>query len=279
MSLLPDDHVYSYSQLQSFNECKYGFYLRRIEGLEEEQSNAFAERGSLIHSLLDQWAKGLLSKADMLFEYDRRYGDEVQSAWPRMMKGYAQKAYHDGYEFLKNFDEFKGYEILLAEEKYNTEIELSDGSKRPFVGVVDLVVKDESNNDLVIFDHKSKGKSSFKKAEDEMYRQLYMYAQFVKEKYGKFPDKLGFHLFNQEGLKVTRPFDINEYERVMKWAADTIMDIESATMIDWLECKEIPEGKTDMYCTQLCGARKMCPNGIPPPPKKKKEFDDYYESR
>lgn len=106
-----------------------------------------------------------------------------------------------------------------------------------------------------------------------------MYAQFVKEKYGKFPDKLGFHLFNQEGLKVTRPFDINEYERVMKWAADTIMDIESATMIDWLECKEIPEGKTDMYCTQLCGARKMCPNGIPPPPKKKKEFDDYYESR
>lgn len=278
MSLLPDDHVYSYSQLQSFNECKYGFYLRRIEGLEEEQSNAFAERGSLIHSLLDQWAKGLLSKSDMIAEYDRRYGDEVQSAWPRMMKGYTQKAYKDGYEFLKNFDEFKGYEILLAEEKYNTEIELPDGSKRPFVGVVDLVVKDESNNDLIIFDHKSKGKSSFKKAEDEMYRQLYMYAQFVKEKYGKFPDKLGFHLFNQEGLKVTRPFDINEYERIMKWAADTIMDIESATMIDWLECKEIPEGKTDMYCTQLCGARKVCPNGIPPPPKKKKEFDDYYES-
>lgn len=277
MSLLPDDHVYSYSQLQSFNECRYGFYLRKIEGLEEEQSNAFAEKGSLIHNLLDQWAKGLLSKSDMLAEYDRRYGDEVQSAWPRMMKGYAQKAYQQGYEFLSNFDEFKGYEILLAEEKYNTKIQLPDGSDRPFVGIVDLVVRDESTNDLIIFDHKSKGKSSFKKAEDEMYRQLYMYAQFVNEKYGRFPDKLGFHLFNQDGLKVTRSFDVQEYERTMKWASKTIMEIEAATMIDWLECKEIPEGKTDMYCTQLCGARKMCPNGIPPQTKKK--FDDYYDSQ
>ena len=278
MSLLPDDHVYSYSQLQSFHECKYAFYLKRIEGLEEEQSNAFAERGSLIHSLLDQWAKGLLSKSEMIDEYDRRYADEVQTAWPRMMKGYAQKAYQQGFEFLRDFDEFKGYEILLAEEKYNTQIKLPDGSERPFVGIVDLIVKDEITGELVIFDHKSKGKSSFKKSEDEMYMQLYMYAQFVKEKYGLFPDKLGFHLFNQEGLKVTRDFDEKKYDEVMKWAGKTIQAIEDATMVDWLECKEIPEGKTDMYCTQLCGARSVCPNGIPPPPKKKKEFDDYYES-
>ena len=281
MSLLPDGdaHVYSYSQLQSFHECKYWFYLKRIEGLEEEQSNAFAERGSLIHNLLDEWAKGLLSKSDMIEEYDRRYGEEVQTAWPRMMKGYAQKAYQQGYEFLRDFDEFKGYEILMAEERYNSEILLPDGSSRPFVGIVDLIVKEESTGDLIIFDHKSKGKSSFKKAEDEMYMQLYIYSQFVKEKFGDYPKKLGFHLFNQQGLKVTRPFELSEYERVMKWAGKTIQEIENCTILDWLECKEIPEGKTDMYCTQLCGARNICPNGTPPPPKKKKEFDDYYDKQ
>lgn len=273
MGLLPVDHVYSYSQLQSFDECKYAFYLKRIESLPEEATNAFAEKGSLIHNLLDEWAKGLLSKDDMIAEYDRRYGDEVQSAWPRMMKGYAQKAYQQGYEFLQDFDEFQGYEILMAEEKYTSEIELPDGSSRPFVGIVDLIVRDESNGHLIIFDHKSKGKSSFKKAEDEMYMQLYMYAQFVKEKFGQYPDELGFHLFNQEGIKVKRPFDLSEYERVMKWAADRIMQIEEASMLEWLECKEKP----DFYCWELCPYRKeTCPNGIRPPTKKK-ETENYYE--
>ena len=73
MGLFDKNHVYSYSQLNSFDECKYGFYLQRIEGLEEQASNAFAERGSLIHDLLDQWAKKLLTKEQMLEEYERRY--------------------------------------------------------------------------------------------------------------------------------------------------------------------------------------------------------------
>lgn len=276
MSLLADDHVYSFTQLQGYDECKYAFYLKRIEKREEEATNAFAEKGSLIHSLLDEWAKGLLSKADMIEEYDRRYGEEVQTAWPRMMKGYAQKAYQQGYEFLRDFDEFAGYNIIAAEEKYNSEITLSDGSTRPFVGIIDLIVREESTNDLIIFDHKSKGKQSFKKAEDEMYMQLYMYAQYVHEKYGEWPAKLGFHLFNQEGLKVTRPFEMTEYERVMKWAANRIEQIEEASIVDWLECKEKP----DFYCWELCGYRKeTCPLGIRPPTKKKQEFKDYYETQ
>ena len=41
MSLISDGHVYSYSQLSSFDECPYGFYLQRIEKL-EPQSNGFA---------------------------------------------------------------------------------------------------------------------------------------------------------------------------------------------------------------------------------------------
>ena len=280
MSLLPDDHVYSFSQLQSFNECKYGFYLKRIEGIEEEQSNAFAERGSLIHNLLDEWAKGMLSKRDMMEAYESRYGNEVQSSWPRMLasKGYAQKAYQQGLDFLESFDEFEGYEILLAEEKYSSEILLPDGTTRPFVGIVDLIIRDESNGDLIICDHKSKSESAFKKAQDEMYMQMYMYSQFAKEKFGEFPKRLMFHLFNAGGIRPERPFDIKVYEDTMSWAGKTIQEIEDATMIDWLECKDIPEGKQDFYCVYLCGARKYCTNGKPALPKKNKEQDYYYEN-
>ena len=76
MGLLGENHIYSYSQLSSFDECKYGFYLQRIEGIEEQSGNAFAERGTLIHDLLDQWAKKILTKEDIL---DRILNDEFSS--------------------------------------------------------------------------------------------------------------------------------------------------------------------------------------------------------
>ena len=68
LGLMPEKHVYSYSQLSSFDECPYSFYLQRIEGVPETVSNGFAERGSLVHDLLDQWAKKILTKEDMLHE-------------------------------------------------------------------------------------------------------------------------------------------------------------------------------------------------------------------
>lgn len=279
MSLIEPGHQYSYSQLSSFDECKYGFYLLRIERIKDQASNAFAQRGSLVHELLDMWAKGILSKADMLTEYENKYSEYVQDQFPRMMKGYTTKAYEQGIEFLKNFDEFKGYEVLLAEEKYTSEIPLKDGTTRPFVGVVDLVLRDLSNGDLIVCDHKSKSERSFQKDADKMYMQQYMYSQFVKDKYGEYPKRLMFHLFNADGIKPERPFDLDTYNKTMEWAADTIEKIEACSILDWFVCKEVDEEKNDFFCTQLCSARNVCPNGQIKPPKKRQENDFYYEGQ
>lgn len=275
MGLLPDKHVYSYSQLSSFDECSYGFYLQRIEGLEEEASNAFAERGSLIHDLLDQWAKKKLTKADMLTEYERRYSDEVVTAWPAFPKGYAQKAYENGVQFLENFDEFEGYEVLSAEEKFKIDLPLYDGSTRPFIGIIDMMLRDKKTGDLIICDHKSKSMTSFKKTEDEMYRQQYLYATYVNEQYGQFPDILQFHLFNEGGIKPQRLFGLEEYRETIKWASEQIQKIEDYSVIDWLQCKEKP----DYFCWNLCSCRRQCPSGVQPDfkSKKRKDFDDFGE--
>ena len=176
MGLLSEKHVYSYSQLSSFDECSYNFYLQRIEGLEEEASNAFAERGTLIHDLLDQWAKKKLTKEQMLEQYEQRYSNEVVTAFPVFPKGYAKKAYENGVQFLENFDEFEGYEVLSAEEKFKIDLPLADGSSRPFVGIIDLMLRDKRTGDLIICDHKSKSMTSFKKDEDKMYRQQLLYS-------------------------------------------------------------------------------------------------------
>ena len=279
MGLLGDKHVYSYSQLSSFDECKYGFYLLRIEGLEEETSNAFAERGTLIHDLLDQWAKKKLTKEDMLSEYERRYSDEVVTAWPRMLasKGYAKKAYDQGIEFIENFDEFEGFEVLSAEEKFKIDLPLANGETRPFVGIIDMMLREKKSGDLIICDHKSKSLQSFRKDEDKMYRQQLLYATYVNEQYGQFPDRLMFHLFNEAGCKMERLFSLQEYRETIQWASNQIKGIEDYSILDWLTCKEKP----DYFCWQICGARKSCPNGVEPPPKykrKNEEYEGYKES-
>ena len=273
MGLLGDNHVYSYSQLNSFDECRYGFYLQRIEGIEEQASNAFAERGSLIHDLLDMWAKKILTKEDMVDEYIRRYEDEVVTAWPRVLasKGYAKKAYDNGIEFLKNFDEFEGYEVLSAEEKFKIDLPLTNGETRPFVGIIDMMLREKKSGDLIICDHKSKSLQSFKKDENEMYRQQLLYSVYVKDKYGQAPDLLLFHLFNESGVKPQRLFSEQDYNDALDWATKQILGIEDAVVLDWLVCKE----KADYYCWNLCASRRQCPNGIEPRPKYKKRDDEY----
>ena len=273
MGLLPENHVYSYSQLSSFDQCKYGFYLQRIEGIEEQASNAFAERGSLIHDLLDKWAKKILTKDDMIFEYERRYGEEVVTSFPVFPKGYAKKAYESGLQFLENFDEFDGYEVLSAEEKFTINLPLTDGTTRPFVGIIDMMLKENSTGNLIICDHKSKSMQSFKKEENKMYRQQLMYCWYVKDHYGKFPDAMMFHLFGADGVKPQRLFSKEQLEETMEWATQQIRGMEEYSVLDWLVCKETP----DYYCWEICGARKQCPNGVKPNFKKKRsdDFDEF----
>ena len=261
MSLLKDNHRYSYSQLSSVSECPYGFYLQRIERA-EQQSNGFAEQGTLIHDLLDQWAKGELTKEQLPDAYARRYSNEVVTKFPRMLtaKGYAEKAYQLGLDYFENFDEFVGYTVISAEEKFETEI---DG--RPFIGIIDMVLKDDLTDELIVLDHKSKSLSSFKKSEDEMYKQQLVYSKYIYEKYGQYPDRLMFNLFKEGGIKMERPFKKEDYDAAMQWAADQIHKIEEYELLDWLECKE-----PDFFCNEICSVRKHCPNGIVKPAKKSK---------
>ena len=264
MSLLPDGHRYSYSQLSSFSECPFGYYLKHIE-LQEDKSNGFAEQGTLIHDLLDKWAKKELTIEQLPIEYERRYADEVVTSFPRILasKGYAEKSYQQGLEYFQNFRGFPGFEVVSAEEKFDMPLELTDGTTRPFIGFVDLVLRDEFTGGLVILDHKSKSWATFRKERESMYKQQYLYAYFVHKKYNEWPQGLMFNLFKAEGKLDEQEFSMDKYNEVMQWATDAIHQIESYEILDWMECKEQKTpGKPDMYCAEICSVRGVCPNSI-----------------
>lgn len=269
MSLLKDGHRYSYSQLSSFSECPFAYYLKHIEGV-EEKSNGFAEQGTLIHDILDKWAKKELKKEEMAEEYERRYADEVVTSFPRMLtsKGYAEKTYYQGLEYFQNFDEFPGYTVVSAEEKFDMPLELTDGTTRPFIAFVDLILRNNFTGGLVVMDHKSKSWTEFRKHREEMYKQQYLYSYFVHKKYNEWPEALGFNLFKEQGKKDEQEFSMDKFNETMQWATDAIHQIESFDVLDWMECKEQKVNKKtgkqepDMFCAEICGPRASCPNSI-----------------
>ena len=94
MSCLPENHVYSYSQLSSVDECPYSYYEERIDQEPKELlSNFFAEHGTLIHKVLEMWANQEITKEDMAEQYALLYPDFVVTPPPGYMSAYRQKAY------------------------------------------------------------------------------------------------------------------------------------------------------------------------------------------
>ncbi len=250
MSLINDGYVYSYSRLTSFAECPYSFFLKQIERL-PQKTNGFAEQGSLIHDLIDKWAKGELQKEDLPNEYVRRYPDEVVTQFPNNMvsRGYAEKTYEAGLRYFEKFDEFKGLQIIGTEIKFKTVL-----CGRPFVGTIDMVARDKKTGKLLIVDHKSKSYLSFTKSGSIMWRQQLLYALYIKETYGIYPDMLMFNLFKENGMRISKPFIMAEYEDAIKWAEEIMTQIESYEMYDWLAHKERP----DFFCQNLCNMREHC---------------------
>lgn len=276
MSVLSDNHVYSYSQLSTVDECPYSFYLQKIELDEngnhlQQQDNFFSEFGTLVHKVLEEWAKGEITAEDMPDEYERLYPEMVHTPPPSFMKNYNEKAHEIGLWYCQDFNGFDGYTVVAAEERFKIDLPLSDGTTRPFAGVVDLILQDDETGEIVIMDHKSKSEKEFRKHRDEMYKQQYLYAAFVKEKYGAFPARLAFNLFKENGLIDQKDFSEEEYNQTIQWATDKINEIESRDFLDWLDQKDEP----DFFCNELCSVRQFCPNGIlKPKPKGRKRKEE-----
>lgn len=255
-----EGYKYSFSTLSAAFECPYMVYLQKIEDhRDEEVPNIFAEIGTLTHNLLDEWSKGEIEQSDLSMVFAERFEEEVVTPAPANLEkyDYRNKQKQLGIDFFDNFDGFKGFTVLGAEERFETEL---DGRK--FVGCVDMILQDNNTGALIVCDHKSKSKKAFLEAEDEMYRQQYLYSKYIYEQFGRYPDFLMFHLFKENGEKVGRRFDKDEYDRVIQWAIDTIHAIESWDMFDWQCAKEQPDdGQPDFFCTTICSMRNICDNG------------------
>ena len=138
---------WSFSSIKMFEQCPYSFYLRYVED-KREQPNAFAQSGSLVHSILQRYFDGELYAFELADVFEAEYDTAVTERFPffNMYKAYYDKSL----AYLQTFDGIDG-EVLGVEQELTAEI----GGYR-FIGYADLILRNK--NGIVVYDHKSKDK-------------------------------------------------------------------------------------------------------------------------
>lgn len=241
-----DDMVWSYSRLRSFEQCKHQWYLKYIlyanNKAVEPETLFFSEYGKLVHRILADEYRGIITRSEALQIYMKRF---------KLMKSRAPsyKIYRSYYDsglnhFLRDLP-FSDAKVLGVESEMRWE---SDG--RPFIGYIDLHIENgDGEKELCVIDHKSRTLSQRSKRAkptkkdlelDEYFTQLYLYSKPIALQYGQFPAKLCFNCF-RSGEIIQEGFSKEKYEAANEWARDTISKIrceeEFAPDIDWFRCK------------------------------------------
>ncbi len=255
--IIDDFKNWSFSRLSSFSRCPYEFYLSYIKKVDQSQ-NAFAQYGTFIHKLLEEYAKNELLIFELLDKYKEEFALNVTCDFPPNKYVNLNKTYFDGgNEYFSKFEGFDEYEILDVEKEVKFKID-----KYPFIGYIDLIVKNK-DGDIKIIDHKSKDLSQpqkkrwadvEKRRNSELYeylRQLYIYAIPLIEQEDIVPKYLCFNCFRKEKF-IKIEFDMADYEESKQWALDTINNIYAD--------KDMKETYDSYYfCNYICGVRHFCP--------------------
>lgn len=250
VSYLPsiEDMVWSYSRIESFEDCQYRFFLKyisRCKGVEK----FYASYGSWMHKLIERFYRGELSKDEMLTEFLTGFSENVKGIRPQ--ESTVLKYIQCGVEYLKGFQPFK-YSMVGVEKRVDFDI---DGLR--FIGYIDYLGQDDDGN-LVIIDNKSRdmkprskrAKPTVKDKElDSMLRQLYIYSAAIKQEFGKFPKLLCFNCF-RTGVFIEEPFRKEAYDEAIEWAKRQIEEIKTT--------EDFYPNRDFFSCYYICGVSDDC---------------------
>lgn len=238
--------TWSYSRIRSFHDCPYRWFLTYISG-ETPQPMFYASYGTFLHKLLFGYYGGALTAQQAQLSFLLDFKTEVQGRRPSAQT--ADKYIRQGSAFLSGLKPLPYRPVALE-----ARMEFQVGSV-PFVGIVDYLGEDHG---LVIVDHKSRdlrprsgrANPTGKDLElDDMLRQLYLYAEGVRQTYGEYPARLAFNCF-RTGALIEESFRMDACEEAVRWAERSVAEIENA--------EEFPPHVDYFSCGYLCGVRDAC---------------------
>lgn len=251
--------TFSFSRCRSFENCKYEWYLNYLlkdadgKNIYINEQNFYAAFGKLCHEILEKILKGELSESDGLQYYKDNF--EENTSVFNVPNSTIDKYYFYGLDYFSNlsFEWLKDYEVLGIEKECRFVL-----NSIPYVGYIDLLIRNKTNGDIIVIDHKSgeypvgkKGNVLKKKIVDyESYKkQLYLYCEQVFKEYGEYPKYLAWNYF-RDSKWLYVPFIYEEFIESKEWAKGIVEEIHK-------EENFVP--KIDyFYCNNLCGFRNSC---------------------
>lgn len=246
-SFLIDQMVWSFSRLQSFQKCPYGFYVHYI--LEEDEDSTFlASFGIFVHRIFELVLTGALDRRDAASYFLENFKENVPEP-PPSSEVFASY-YRGTYNSLLSIPRFDGEIVGVEKEVF------FDVRGYPFHGYIDLVTKTDSG--LVITDHKARNFKPFSNRKKptktdielaEYYRQLYLYAEAIHQAYGEYPSELVFNCY-RNGTRIVQKFSMDALTEAEDWAENLIREIRS--------CRNWNPDIDYFKCRNLCGLGDRC---------------------
>lgn len=246
-SFLIDQMTWSFSRLQEFRKCPYGFFSKYL--LEEDEDETFlASFGSFVHEIHRMVFCGLIDRRDAASYFLENMRSRVSGSPPsdKIFASY----YRGAFDYFSHMPTFDG-EVFGVEKEF-----FFDVAGHPFHGFVDLITRTDEG--FVIYDHKARnlkpfsGKKKPTKTDLELveyYRQLYLYALALYQQCGEYPKRLVFNCYKNRTM-ITQEFDEAALLETINWATGTIEEIRS--------CQSWPPDIDYFKCRHLCGLNDRC---------------------
>lgn len=260
--------VYSFSQLGLYQQCPKKYQFRYLEGLEKSfETTPDLLLGTSVHSSLERFYQQLNiykkpQKSDLVEYFDIQRSKSLQENWEKIvmkwdqtLDDYQRRGQHylsDYYDLHTPFEDIKivGTELLL-------HFTLEDWPNAPkFRGIVDRLDKDWEN--FIINDYKT-NKNLPPEQKDEYREQLTLYAQGIRQKYGKYFKNIKARLHYLHFWLVDEREITNEnLDPILQKYKNLISEIETARFDHNMGVENAFPTNQNPYC-KYCEYQMLCP--------------------
>ena len=180
------DRVWSFSQVNSFKQDPYGWYLHYIlhEPSDKNTGNAYGVYGNMVHDIMEEYYKGNISREECVETFQTKWDElsllgmkfnNIDEASDKKLK---KKYYEDVLNFMETFTTIEGEHVC---EKPMSVLLKSDTQKEAFVGYIDFL--NHVGDKYQIIDYKTS--TMYKgNAVEEHAKQLLLYAASIREETG-----------------------------------------------------------------------------------------------
>ncbi|MDD3262258.1 MAG: PD-(D/E)XK nuclease family protein [Candidatus Absconditabacteria bacterium] len=189
--------VYSFSQLQLFQQCPRKYQYKYVDQVKEKEFESSPDLilGQSVHKVLENLYNNvnvfkIPSLEDVMEDFHNTRNEEMEKATkekPLQIKGqqtledYIRRGEHYVNAYYKKYSPFENVKVIATESMMHFQLD-KDGQKK-FRGVIDRIDKD--GDTFIINDYKT-NKNLPPEQKQEYIEQQTLYGLGIQQKYGKY---------------------------------------------------------------------------------------------